>query len=151
MRLYVIRHATAEAPGEAGDAHRRLTPLGRQQARETGRSIRERGVSLGRLFSSPAARARETAELIAGEFDPPPVVEILDTLYSGPTLEGVLSGVEALSEVGLVGHQPAVEHFVRGLLSHPAELRFPPSTVCCVEFGSVPAPGEGRLAWIFTP
>jgi phosphohistidine phosphatase len=108
MRLYVIRHATAEAPGETGDVHRRLTPLGRRQARETGRSLRERGVSLGRLLSSPAARARETADLIAGELVPSPGIEIIETLYSGPTLEGLFRGTESLSEVALVGHLPSV-------------------------------------------
>jgi phosphohistidine phosphatase len=151
MRLYVIRHATAEGPGEAGDVHRRLTPLGRWQAKEAGRALLNRGVGLGRLFSSPAARARETAELIAGELNPSPAVEILEALYSGPTLEGILCELQSSSEVALVGHLPAVEHFVRALISHPAELRFPPSTVCCVEFTGAPAQGEGRLVWRITP
>jgi phosphohistidine phosphatase len=151
MKLYVIRHATAEAAGEAADLHRRLTPSGRRQAEEAGRSLRERGVSRLWLLSSPAARARETAELIAGQFEPAPEVQLLEALYTGPTLESLRSAVGDHPEVALVGHQPFVEHLVRGLLSHPADLRFPPSIVCCLEFESGMVAEGGRLAWVRNP
>jgi phosphohistidine phosphatase len=151
MRLFVIRHATAEAPGESGDVHRRLTPLGRRQAGETGRALRERGVLLARLLSSPAARARETAEGIAGAWDPAPPVELLDGLYPGLTVQALSAELGAPGDVALVSHLPWIDHLARALLSHPAELRFPPSTVCCIEFDAALIAGEGRLAWVLTP
>lgn len=65
LRVFVVRHGqahsnltpTPDLPPEALD---RLTSLGREQARLTGRALRDRDVAL--VVSSPKGRARETAE-----------------------------------------------------------------------------------------
>ena len=150
-RIYVIRHAAAEDPGERGDSARRLTERGRRQAREAGRALRERAAALGAILSSPAARAAETAELIASEFDPRPILEICGPLYgAGLSLEDLLPRL-ATGDLALVGHLPGVEIFARSLLAGSAELRFTTATICCIEFEAAPAAAQGRLAWILNP
>ena len=63
--MFLVRHAEA-APGEP-DELRRLTPHGRDQARELGRRLVRDGVRADVVLSSPLVRARETAEAIAKE------------------------------------------------------------------------------------
>jgi 2,3-bisphosphoglycerate-dependent phosphoglycerate mutase len=50
-----------------------LSALGREQAAEVGRRLRTAGVSL--IVHSPLDRARETAEIMARELAPPPLLE----------------------------------------------------------------------------
>ena len=150
-RIYVIRHAAAEDPGDRGDFARRLTERGRWQAREAGRGLRERTPALGAILTSPAARACETAELIAAELDPPPLLEICEPLYgAGPTLHLLLSRLTR-GDLALVGHLPGFEIFARSLLAQAAELRFSTGAVCCIEFETAPALAQGRLTWILSP
>src|SRR5690606_14952650 len=65
MQLYVIRHAEAEPGGAVGDAARRLTPRGQQEARALAAALRARAVRWDALLTSPRERARETAALLA--------------------------------------------------------------------------------------
>lgn len=70
MKLYVTRHGqpqshvylNADYRYPAGDPP--LTPLGRAQAEHLGAHMKELGFH-GKIFSSPYARAMETAEIIA--------------------------------------------------------------------------------------
>lgn len=154
MKLYVIRHAAAAPAGEGSDFGRPLTGLGRLQARAAGRALRERGAAWGAILASPAARAAETAELIAAEFDPAPVLETVESLYGGtspPSLLEALRPWEGKGDLALVGHLPFVEHLVLALLSQTADLRFPAGAICCLEFDSVPVLAQGRLAWLLPP
>lgn len=73
MKIVLIRHGEAE-PHRADDAGRALTSHGRHQARETGIWLRKtlgEGSGLVRLLSSPYRRARETAEVISGQWPLP--------------------------------------------------------------------------------
>src|SRR5205085_10497838 len=67
MRVYLMRHATAEDPVTGPDSGRRLTEQGRREAREAGKSLLERGAAPAAILTSPRLRARETAELVAAE------------------------------------------------------------------------------------
>lgn len=68
MRVYLVRHGQAlsnldPAPDLPPDRLDHLTELGTRQAEAVGRALSGRGVSS--VYSSPAARARETAAAIA--------------------------------------------------------------------------------------
>jgi len=70
-RLYLVRHG--QTPSNVAGAldtalpGAPLTDLGREQARTVGRELAGSGISPSAVFSSEAARARETAGLIAAE------------------------------------------------------------------------------------
>ena len=70
-RLYLVRHG--QTPSNVAGAldtalpGAPLTELGRDQARTVGRELAGSGISPSVVFSSEAARARETAGLIAAE------------------------------------------------------------------------------------
>src|SRR5262245_952111 len=69
MHLYLIRHAEAVQVGVNGinkDEDRPLTEKGRQQCRALALALRQVGVRMERLLTSPLVRARQTAdELLA--------------------------------------------------------------------------------------
>lgn len=74
-RILLVRHGQSEwnAAGRwQGQADPVLTDLGRQQAREASRALGQ----VDAVISSPLARARETAEIIAGELGIGPVIEL---------------------------------------------------------------------------
>src|SRR5689334_10252485 len=100
MRLLIVRHADA-APGTP-DELRRLTPIGREQARELGARLRREGLVPDAVVSSPLLRARETAHALAlGE------PESDERLAPGATAEDVKAAVAGRGETVLVvGHQP---------------------------------------------
>jgi len=72
LRVYLVRHAQAwknvsallRPPGMSAEKLDSLTGKGREQARAVGERLRGAGVA--RIVSSPAQRARQTAEGIAG-------------------------------------------------------------------------------------
>lgn len=78
-RVFLVRHALAysnlqPAPdGMTGAELDRLTDLGRAQAERTATALRDRGVAL--ILSSPANRARETADILAARLGVPVRVE----------------------------------------------------------------------------
>ncbi len=103
MRLFLIRHADAEA-GDP-DELRRLSPAGREQARALGEQLAADGVRADAVLTSPLLRARETGEALADALDC--TSEPSDALAPGATAAAVRSAVEGRGEtVVVVGHQP---------------------------------------------
>ncbi|HEX6489568.1 MAG TPA: histidine phosphatase family protein [Candidatus Dormibacteraeota bacterium] len=75
-RVLLIRHADVENPRKLLYGHLPgfvLSAKGRRQAEELGRRLAPEGIPL--IAHSPLDRARETAEIIAAQMDPPPVLE----------------------------------------------------------------------------
>ena len=70
-RLILIRHAQASFSPDPVDAfvdYDRLSPLGQQQAEALGEELAAAGFTFDRVYSGPAARQRQTAELVGAVF-----------------------------------------------------------------------------------
>jgi phosphohistidine phosphatase len=113
MELILWRHADAE--DGAPDLERRLTKKGRKQAASVAEWLRKRLPKDFELVSSPAARARETAEALEAK------MRIEHALAPGasPASFVKLSGwPRGARTVVMVGHQPdlgcALAHLVAG-------------------------------------
>ncbi len=130
MRLYVLRHAEAEdkRPG-LKDADRRLTKRGHAQAKAAADLFRGRSIPADirpeKILSSPAARARETAEPVGAalrltvEFEPRLGLDCGED----DALDLVGDLLDASEEACvLVGHNPTLEDLV-GALGGTAELK----------------------------
>jgi phosphohistidine phosphatase len=102
-----MRHGEAE-PYRAGDHTRVLTALGQSQAARVAHQLME--LSLGRvgILSSDAARAKETAEIVARTLRTGPV-EFFPEFYSG-NHHDILRAIEACGDdfetIIVVGHNP---------------------------------------------
>lgn len=152
MQLYVIRHAEAEPGGAVGDAARRLTPRGQQEARALAAALRARAVRWDALLTSPRERARETAALLAPALasSAPEPNAVLDGRAPADAILDELAACEASQRIALVGHMPVVAELV-ALATGGAAPRFPTAAVALVEFPERAAPGRGRLAWLLAP
>jgi broad specificity phosphatase PhoE len=97
--VVLVRHGqseTAAAGIVGGDTN--LTALGREQARDAGRALAEHRLDV--CFTSPARRARETADLVLeGRNVPrtvlPDLADIEFGTFSGGSLEGYRSWIAA--------------------------------------------------------
>lgn len=138
---YLVRHGEAERGTSATDAERRLTPGGRAAFAALARALAP-SVRLLRIVTSPYARARETAEILAAATGAPVVVE--SALAAGRSTGTELLAL-ARAGVALVGHNPEVAEAV--ILASGGDRAVPPGTVAAVESDR----GSRRLAWLRSP
>jgi len=111
-RLLLLRHAEAETvrPGLT-DLGRPLTLQGRAQAAEAARCLQTDGPRPDAVLVSPAARARETALIIAEQLQCVDALRYEPALYPGevdtllPALQRCHAGAHTLL---VVGHNPGL-------------------------------------------
>jgi phosphohistidine phosphatase len=140
-RRYLVRHATAEGSAPGGDAARRLTEDGRRHF-EALLAALGGDLAVTRIVTSPFARARETAALLAAATGAP--VEVEPRLASGASDGRALLALAEAAGPGaaLVGHNPEIAEAIA--LAGGREEPVKPGTVAAVEAG-------GRLRWIRRP
>lgn len=141
-RIYLVRHAKAEKSSPSGgDAARRLTPEGRSRFAAHARAL---ALPLRRIVTSPLARARETADLLAAATGAP--VEEDGALASGASTGKELLALARRKGDGtaLVGHNPEIAEAI-GLAG--AVDAVPPGSVAEVELDD----SGVALAWLRMP
>lgn len=155
-RTLLLRHAEA-GWGDGSDRERPLTPAGAVAAGRLGRFLASLGLEPQAVLSSPAVRARTTAELAveaAGWGNP---VRLEESFY-GEGSEAVLAHLRRLPEtvgtVLLVGHEPVWSGLVSGLAGG-GRLRFPTAASACLEADlerwNELDWGGMALSWLVTP
>lgn len=112
--LIVLRHGKSEHPIGMSDFDRPLNPRGQRDALRTGQLFAERALTPDLIVTSPANRARSTAQLVAEgcEYGDDPVDA--EDLYL-PSLPDIYSVVRDIPEqhdrVIIVGHNPGFHMF----------------------------------------
>jgi len=112
--IYLLRHARAEVRDEKiVDKERKLVKSGIEDAKMIAKNMREEGTVPELILSSDAARALETAALIAKKlkFEGPEIVTN-EKIYSAENAESLFEIIKSLDEtygsVLLVGHDPSL-------------------------------------------
>jgi phosphohistidine phosphatase len=155
--LLLLRHAKAEnaAPGSS-DINRTLNERGKKEAQAIGTFIRKQSLTVALVLCSPAARARETAELFLAAAEVTANVRYDQRIYeAGPRqLVGVISEVEEdKSAVLLVGHNPAMEELLGALTGRGEPMAT--GTLAKIDFDfdqwSRVTEDIGDLEWIVRP
>lgn len=143
-RLYLVRHARAEAANSGGDAARRLTAEGRAAFEAHVRSLKAT-LQVVRVVASPYTRARETAQLLAAALGVRADPE--QDLAAGASGAREVLRLAARHGPGtaLVGHNPELGAAVSSLAGR--EVEFPPGAIAAVDL----VEGEPSLAWIRVP
>ena len=117
--LYIMRHAKSSWKDRSlSDFERPLNKRGRRTAPLMGEIMVERGYLPDTIFSSPAARAVETYQLIADAVGFKGEVEHQRSIYEASlnALLTVLSSAnETTSELLMTGHNPGFEMLVQHL------------------------------------
>ncbi len=159
LRVILLRHGPAEEqdPVRWPDDERR--PLSYRETPELKRAVRGLArlvAPVGTLASSPALRARGTAELLHAELDPSVELETWAELspgaVPGPIFERLARSTRRDSSVVLVGHEPTLSEFAGvALVREPIGLlRLDRGGGSCLEFRHAIEPGSARLAWLLT-
>jgi phosphohistidine phosphatase len=118
--LAIVRHAKSSWKGPSlTDFDRPLNKRGKADAPEMGRRLAARGVRPDLVVSSPARRARKTAQAIAKELglDKAGIVQEGDIYEAeASTLAGIVRSFDDKADhVILVGHNPGVTGLVENL------------------------------------
>jgi phosphohistidine phosphatase len=120
-QFIVLRHAKTEQVANS-DRARVLTSRGRRDARAAGRWLREHDISPEVVLTSPAARARATADLVSAELATPADVRVVEDLYGGSVgdlLEVVATLGDDTRRVAVVGHNPTMAELAHDLQKAP--------------------------------
>ena len=150
MELYIVRHGEAgqamRVRGRA-DAERELTREGRKETADVAKALRALGCAPERIGTSPLARARQTAEILADVLDAKKKLESCEFLSPGSDAEALIRWLRDVraDSVMIVGHMPDLAHLASALLAPKASLDivFKKSGVCCISFGGTPGGRRG--------
>lgn len=119
-RLMLLRHAKTERaePGQ-GDRDRRLMKRGRTDAPSLGAYIAHHGLVPDLALVSPAARARETWDLVVDKLGQPPRTQTDDRIYnSNPhKLFQIIAEPRKAKKLLIVGHNPSLHEFALQLIA----------------------------------
>src|SRR5438046_3049450 len=120
MKLCILRHGIAAELGDDGsrtDRERKLTQEGREKLKRVANTLCEMGIQFDLILSSPFARARQTAEIIAASLECEKRLKFSEQLEPGATAGPLIQEMNRLSNpsdsILLVGHEP----FLSGLIS----------------------------------
>ncbi len=154
--LYLMRHGIAvDAGAGLADADRPLTPRGEKRVERIARGLDRLDLGLERIVSSPVARARRTAEIVAEILGLQDALEFSNVIQTGATAEGVRRFLRTRPErrLLLVGHDPTLSELLALLIQGgggPATFALKKGAVAALE-GESPAEDQLELAWLATP
>ncbi|MFD4523867.1 SixA phosphatase family protein [Streptomyces sp. NPDC058470] len=164
-RLVVLRHAKSAWPTGVADHERPLGPRGLRDAPAAGRTLAEADRLPDLALCSTAVRARQTWELAAAQWGPPPPVRLERRLYGAdvPELLAAVSEVpDQVLTLLLIGHNPGLAELVLDLAGDSlgdalddVRTKFPTSAVAILAWHGVSwnelAPGTALLTDLVVP
>ena len=162
MDLYLVRHADAfqkDPDRWPLGSMRPLTPEGEKEFRLAARGLTRIVPRADAILSSPARRARQTAQILS-ELDCWPAPEPLAVVTASRRRASPEKATLALEDyaeaksVAVVGHQPRLQELAAYLLTGEGDgmkIDFRRGGVMCIRFEGAPAPATGKLRWLLTP
>lgn len=160
MELLVIRHAIAEdreafARTGRDDALRPLTAKGRRRFEESARGLRTLVDTIDVLATSTLARAIETGELLAGEYELRRATQLAELAPEADpaSLSPWLRKHRARSSVAIVGHEPHLSRLVEYLLTGSPGRGFvslKKGGACLLGLDEAAEAGRAELRWLLT-
>jgi phosphohistidine phosphatase len=157
MDLLILRHAKAgdRSEGKPDDA-RTLTKKGIRDIRRVSRWMIRSGSLPDVIVTSPLARAKETAEILARSISFDGDVALWEELRPEQPSSAV---VDRLSELGegslplLVGHEPQLSSLVASLIGAGSDARIRLEKGGIARIRNIPMHpgGTGELQWLLTP
>jgi len=144
--LYIVRHAKA-VPHSNHDFERTLAERGEKEAGAMGDKLRQREIHPTLILTSPAARTKATADLIAHGIQYDVAAIATDRRLYNAEPDKILRVVRETSaeieSLMIVGHNPGITEFANGIF-RTAVTSFP---TCGVAGGSVNVQSWKDLKW----
>ena len=155
--LLLLRHAKSSwDDASLRDFERPLADRGRRDAPRMGEQLKLRAPLPDLIISSPAERARQTAQAIVEAGGLTARLEFHDSIY-GATSAELMRLIRRLPDAVncalMVGHNPGFEELVSRLIG--SDERMPTAALACIEFQighwNDLEDEAGRLIWLLTP
>lgn len=135
-KVYIIRHAKSGWKDlMLNDFDRPLNKRGKKDAPFMGKLLKEKGIFPDAILSSPAKRAKSTAQIIAKEinFKKPIIYDRNIFEATAPTLKSVIKSLDdKYDSVFMFGHNPGLNSLVESLVDFDENI--PTSAVVEIEF-----------------
>lgn len=154
MKLYFLRHGqAADADAWHGDDFDRpLTDDGRERMEREAKGMRQLGIALDIIVTSPLVRAQQTAAIVADELKMRDRLTEDDSLGPGFDLDRLADVLRAHRNVNalmVVGHEPSMSATI-GRLIGGAAIDFKKGSLARVD---LPDPSQlaGELEWLLPP
>jgi len=153
--LIIVRHAKAEKRSvEIDDIERKLTKVGKSDAKEVAEYVTKAANKVDLLITSPALRAKETAEIFTKSFESKPKIVEEELLYEGEVeeiIEKISNITKGYNNVIMFGHNPTFDELAKKLTGDDLHLR--KAGVICIEGESFDdiLSGKGKLKWMVDP
>jgi phosphohistidine phosphatase len=125
--ILLLRHAEAVAHSKGGDIERELSTQGRAESLKLGRFMARNGLWPDHVLVSPAARTRETIDLVQQGWASPAQLDVRKSLYlaeSSQLIEELRETPNDARTVMLVAHNPGLAELAVHLVARgDAKLR----------------------------
>lgn len=159
MDLYIVRHAIAVprgTPGYEDDSQRPLTDKGRGKMKKIVKGLRQLGIELDTILSSPYVRARDTAKILADEFNQQDQIRLTDNLIPPGDFKDLIDEIHEKYDVeslALVGHEPMLGQLISWLTTGNRELQinFKKGGICYLSAADLYRDQRATLEWLLTP
>lgn len=159
MNLYIVRHAIAVAAGTPGyedDSQRPLTDKGRRKMKKIVQGLRQFGIELDTILSSPYVRALDTAKILANEFNMVDQIRFTDNLIPPGDFKDLINEIQEKYDVeslALVGHEPMLGELISWLTTGNKDLQvnFKKGGVCYLSADNLYRDHRATLEWLLTP
>ena len=159
MNLYIVRHAIAvqrATPGYDDDSQRPLTDNGRKKMKKIVKGLYQFDIELDTILSSPYVRARDTAKILANEFEMEDQVHFSENLIPPGNFEALITEIQEKYDVGslaLVGHEPMLSQFISWLATGNRDMKITlkKGGVCSLAADHLYQDHRATLEWLLTP
>ena len=160
MNLYLLRHGIAGELGHGGikhDADRPLTAEGRARIRGIAQAMQTLNLSFDLILASPYLRARQTAEIVAEQFQKPRAFQLSELLTPEGNSKKLLTDLNqhrpASENVLLVGHEPGLSRLISTLVfgDGTASVLMKKGGLCKLSTNSFRTGRCATLEWLLTP
>jgi phosphohistidine phosphatase len=159
MNLYIVRHAIAVERGTSGyddDSQRPLTDAGSRKMKRIAKGLRELDIELNAIVTSPYVRARNTAMILAKEFQMKDKVSLSDNLIPPGNFENLINEIREkydVTNLALVGHEPMLSGLISWLTTGNSVMKvtLKKGGVAFLITDNLYEDGRATLQWLLTP
>ena len=139
-KLYLLRHGEAEGfSANNDDILRKLTDIGRTQINQMAQYVKENNIKIDQIISSPAERAKESAEIMRDLLNLHDVIYV-DNLYPSTTsciYDTIVSTEDSINSIMIIGHNPGLSSFAQEYMQfNAASLPTSSITACTYDTAS---------------
>lgn len=136
-QLLLIRHAKSDQSFFGNDFERPLNERGKKDAPEMAKKLLKKNIVIDAFISSPAARAKRTAELFAKEYQvPDDDIVFITALYHAPAevfYEVIKKLPDDAHSIAIFSHNPGITYFVNSLVKDVRIDNMPTCAVFAIE------------------